>query len=462
LGGSLSTVGVLGAIAEKLIDISGQHAYHSLADRAVQLGILDALAGAEGQRTAVTQAHRALREASAARAALSLDDRQRAERVDFLRFQLEELEAAQLSPGEDVEVETRHRRLQRAAELIEVANAAEQALQGEDGAVAERIATVVRRLRDLARVDEALADHAQQLEQARLLVEDVATSLARHARAIDLDASALQQVELRLELIHRLRRKHGGSLERVLARAEEMRDELDRLESLEARLAEVEEQIAEARRQAEQQAAILSRLRQDAAARLSQEAGEHLQRLCMEGARMVVDLSPLPPREDDDRALVFGGRRLGSNGWDRAEILIAANPGEEPRPLARVASGGELSRILLALRQVIGRYDPPSTSIYDEVDSGIGGRAADVVGRSLARVARDRQVLCVTHLPQVAAHARAHFHVGKHRASGRTRTRVALLDREGRVEELARMLGASRVTAQARANARALLAAARS
>jgi DNA repair protein RecN (Recombination protein N) len=182
----------------------------------------------------------------------------------------------------------------------------------------------------------------------------------------------------------------------------------------------------------------------------------------MKGARLAVEVTPARAREGDDPALCIDGRRVGPTGWDRVALLIAANPGEEPRDLRQVASGGELSRVMLALRKGLGEHDPVPTVIYDEVDAGVGGAAADVVGRYLAQVSRHRQVLCVTHLPQVAAHADHHFHVGKQVANGRARTGLQALDNKARVEEVARMLGGEQVSRQARANARQLLLAARS
>ncbi|MCA9671297.1 MAG: DNA repair protein RecN [Myxococcales bacterium] len=457
INGSLSTVAVLKQVGAKLLDISGQHEHQSLSERAAQLQILDALAGSD--LVEMARAYEALREAERELEKLSLDEAGRAERVDFLRFQLLELEEAALEAGEDARVSKRQARLRRAHELAEAARDGEHELYSADGSVAERVARVVRRLGELGSVDEQLRKVAAQLDEARVIVEDAAMSLG-HFDSGETDEAELALLEERLALIHRLTRKHGGSLELLLERQATMREELDALEGFETQLAQREEALARARAAAVQAASRLSEGRAKAARRLARGVSKHLDELCMEGARLDVEVAPLLAQRDDPKAVVFGERRLGARGWDRVELLIAANVGEPARPLAEVASGGELSRVMLALRQVIGEHDPPGTSIYDEVDAGVGGKTADVVGRSLARVAVDRQVLCVTHLPQVAAHADCHFYVGKRREGRRTKTSVERLDPLGRVEELARMLGSSKVTAQARANARALLKAA--
>ncbi len=461
VNGSLCTVGILARITGPLLDIAGQHEHQSLSQREAQLGILDDLARTRTLRQTMSDRYDAVLAAAGAHRSLLNDSRNKLKQIDFLRYQVGEIEDAQLSADEDTTLESRHRRLSRAAELYQVASAAEQALYGMEGAVTEQLASHGRRLSGLARVDEALAVPARQLDEARLQIEDAALTLGRYAEGLDLDPAGLEELEQRLVLVHRLKRKHGATIAEILERAGRMRQDLDDLEAFDTRVDELAADLDRAREEARACAEKLDEARRKAARRLTREASKHLQALCMEGARLEVKLEHRPPQKDDDPALVIDGvRRLGPTGWDRVALLIAANAGEEPRPLSRVASGGELSRVMLALRQVVGRYDPLSTSIYDEVDAGIGGQTADVVGRCLAEVARHRQVLCVTHLPQVAAHASRHFHVGKRRTGRRSVTAAEQLSSPGQVDELARMLGGQRVTKQARANAAQLLAAA--
>ena len=457
VNGSIHTAAMLRALTEQLIDISGQHESHLLSDRATHRGILDAMGVPQKDLAAMARAHEALREAADVMSRSRMDERQHAERLDFLRYQLKELTAADLSPGEDQELATERRRLQRSSELAELADGGERELYSQDDSVLDRVGQLKRRMDALLHVDPALEPLAGQLEEASVLVEDVALSLRQYGADIDLDPRRLDQVEERLDLIHRLGRKHGGSVDEILARQEEMTRELSDLESLEHRLESLEADLAKAREAAEGLAAGLTASRKAAATKLGRAVTRHLSKLRMKGSRLKADVTPRAAHQGDDAALCFDDRRLGAAGWDAVEFLIATNPGEPPRPLSRVASGGELSRVMLALRRVLGQHDPVTTSIYDEVDAGIGGAVADVVGRYLAEVARHRQVLCVTHLPQVAAHARRHLHVGKKTRGKRTHTFVRQLDLDEQVEELARMLGGKRVTARARANAKELL-----
>jgi DNA repair protein RecN (Recombination protein N) len=284
----------------------------------------------------------------------------------------------------------------------------------------------------------------------------VAQGLGRYASGIDQNPQQLDQLNERLELIYRLTRKHGCNLAELIVEGERMREELQGLESHDEEMAQLQRNLSKLKDETNTKAGELSALRRAAAYDLGVKVSRRLGKLCMKGARFVVDVKP-DLGEDAEEPVDLSGRLIGPHGWDRIEFLVSANPGEAPRSLARYASGGELSRVMLALRQVIGGLDPVSTSIYDEVDTGIGGAVADVVGQALAEVAGFRQVLCVTHLPQVAAYADQHLVVGKGSKKG---TVVRELDDKERVEELARMLGGRKVTKQARANASELIASA--
>ncbi len=461
VNGALCTLAVLRGITRELLDISGQHEHQLLSDRARQRRILDALALGAGQIETMARRHAELGKVSSRLAQGRQEEKQQAERQDFLAYQLRELEGADLRQGEDEQLALERERLQRASELTGVALEGEEDLYGGDGSVSERLALLRRRLEELAHLDPALPGLAGQLEEAGLQVEDVAHSLRRLGAAAELDPARLEQVEARLDLLHRLGRKHGRTVAEMLARQEKMQAELARLESLEHHLHDLESNLEKKRKASEKEAKKVENKRRKAARKLAAEVTDHLTRLRMEGARLKVDLSALQARDGDDPALVFADRRLASHGWDSVEFLMATNPGEDPKPLARIASGGELSRVMLALHRVLGEYEPRATAVYDEVDAGVGGAVADVVGRYLADVSAHRQVLCVTHLPQVAAHAAHHFHVDKTVArrgkKARARTRLRTLDPAQQVEELARMLGGEEVTEEARANARRLL-----
>jgi DNA repair protein RecN (Recombination protein N) len=461
VNGSLCTLSVLAALTHHLMDISGQHEHQLLSDRTTHRRLLDAVGLPADLVEGMKLRHASVTRAGADLARTRMDERQRSERVDFLRFQLEELEAAAISAGEDEALETERLRLQRAAELIEAATAAERELYSDELSVSDRLARQKKRLEALLAADARLATFAGQLDEARVLVEDVAQGLRGYGAAIEVDDDRLRAIEERLVRIQRLKRKHGPSVAEVLDRQARMRQELVELESIEEREMRLEEALGAARSEAERAAGALTSARQSAAMKLSTEVTRELAGLRMNGARLEARVTPRSQREGDDPALCFDGKRLGASGWDRVEFLIATAPGAEVLPLARTASGGELSRIMLALRKVLGRHDPVSTSIYDEVDAGIGGAVADVVGRALAQVARHRQVLCVTHLPQVAVHAAVHHYVSKLGSKKSKAPVVRRLEGEERIEELARLLGGQEVSEAARANARQLLEAAR-
>ncbi|MBK8480901.1 MAG: DNA repair protein RecN [Proteobacteria bacterium] len=463
VNGALCTTGVLARLTERLLDLAGQHEHQTLADRTVQRSILDGLGVPPADLAAMAQAFARLQRASLALRPTALDERSRAERLDFLRYQLRELEAAELRAGEEALLDALERKLRSAAELRLAAEEGEDLLYGADEAVAARIAPIARRLAELCSADPELAPLVRQLDEARVLVEDAARELGRYAEHVEVNVEQLQQVEQRLDLLHRLKRKHSASIDELLERVDGLRREADELAAVDEQRETLEAELNAARAEVRAAARRLSAERTAAASRLGAQVSTHLQALHMPGARLSALIEGRAVRDGDDPALVFeehgAARRVGPEGWDRVDFQVAINPGEALLPIGRAASGGELSRLVLALRQVVGSVDPVSTSIFDEVDAGIGGAVADVVGRALAAVAEHRQVLVVTHLPQVAAYAKLHLHVGKTQEGGRTRTAVRILSAEERVEELARMLAGSELTEEARAQARRLLAA---
>jgi DNA repair protein RecN (Recombination protein N) len=465
----LSTAATLREVVGSLIDLAGQHEHQTLMDPARHLDILDAHGVDAGLREEMAAAHERLSAAAAALAAASLDERARAEKEDFLRFQLQELDEAQLEDGEDEALKRERERLRGAERLHAVARHGEEALYGRESggeagwrrAIVEELGTLGRELGEAARLDPALGEIGRQIEEARTVLEDAADALRRYADATHADPERLQQIEDRLHLIGRLVRKHGGTVATTLARQAAIRAELEGLVRHEERRAAATRALDEARKVAAHKAAALSAARRHAAEVLSGRVSAALSELSMAGARLIVAVSDRLVRDGDDNALTLEGHRLLATGWDRAEFLLAANPGEEPRPLARIASGGELSRIMLALKRVLARSDLVDSYVFDEVDAGIGGAVADVVGRLLQSVSATKQVLCVTHLPQIAAYGDAHFHVEKRTSGGRTATIVRRLEGRTRVEELARMVGGAQVTAKARAHAEELIERAR-
>ncbi len=459
VNGALCTVGMLESCARGLVDLTGQHEHVALLDEASHVALLDAFAGVDGEGGLLTRyraAHAVLASALRRRAELARAREERARRADWLTFQLGELDALRPAAGEDRALERERQLLASAERLRGAARGAEAAIYGEEGSAAERMGRAVRLLGEAAGLDPRLEPPLALLRSALAEVEEAARTLARYGEAGGGDPERLEQVLERLDALRGLARKHGGTLEAALARVDEMRAELRQVSGDDAELARLEGAVAEARREAGGFAAELGLRRREAAKAFAREVQGELAALAMGRCRIEVAFLRAEAGADDAEPA------LGPDGAERARILLAANPGEPSRPLARVASGGELSRVLLALKRALARADPVDTYVFDEADAGIGGAVADAVGRLLSEVSRERQVICVTHLPQVAAFADRHLRVEKRLARGRTATAVVPLAAPAdRQSELARMLAGATLTASAMAHAGALLAAAR-
>jgi DNA repair protein RecN (Recombination protein N) len=462
IAGQLSTAAVLGELVGGLIDISGQHEHQSLLEVSRHLRLLDRSGVPAERLSQMEQAFDRLQEASAALRAASLDDRTRAEREEFLRFQLNELDNVNPQPGEDEALRQEQKRLRSVEKLLAATQRAEVCLYSGEGSVLEQLGVVGRELTELSPIDRDIAGFATQLGEAQALLEDLAHSVRRYAESLGADPQRLAELEDRLHQLLRLLRKHGPDMATLLRKRDEMTAELAALTQHEARREEAQVAVDKARSIAAAAAAELSRARQQVAATLAKQAGAALADLAMSGARLLPQLEGRAAQKGDDPALTFTTpdgtlRRLGRDGWDRCELLLAANPGEEPRPLHRIASGGELSRVMLALRRILGQADRVATCVFDEVDAGIGGAVADRVGSQIRALGKNKQVLCITHLAQIAAYGDDHFRVEKHVSGGRTTTRVRRLSVPERHEEIARMLGGAKITAKSRAHAEELL-----
>jgi len=442
VNGALTTLARLAELGALLIDLSGQHQHQGLVDPGRHLEILDAFAGEPALGAAMTKAWTELRRCDDEVLALGGDERQREARVDYLRYQLEELDGASLAPGEDASIDVERARLASVDQLQAAARAAEESLYGGDDSARDRVAAAAREVERAARTDPGLEPVTRQLGEIESQIDDVADVLRGYADKLEGDPERLAWLDERLALIRRLTRKHNGSLDEVIAKAAELRAELDALIGRDVRLAELAAARAHAEADAVAAAGAVTRSRKQAARRLEKEVGSALVELGMGSARLSVVIEP---------------RTLGPSGADRIELMLASNKGEDTRPLTKVASGGELSRIMLALKLALRRADEVATYVFDEVDTGIGGTTAQVVGSQIRSVADHRQVLCVTHLPQIAAYADHHFHVEKTELAGRTETHVRRLGAPARKDELARMLG-GHATSKAKAHAAELLA----
>lgn len=470
VNGQLVTLAQLATLASGLADISSQHEHHTLVDPASHLGYLDAFGGLEDAVVAMRAAYARVQEAGQrleeARARL----RGRSDRSDFLTFQIGEIDGLAPLPGESARLQAERERLRHAERLLRAAGQAEEAIYGRDGSITEELGRLGSVLREAAALDPALGPAHAAIEQAEAILSEAARDLGHYARNVSAEPQRLAEVDERLHALGRLAKKYAPGAPdpeaAVLAHREAAAAELAALAGAEDEIVSLERAHAEAHANAASLARTLSRRRREVALGLSERVSAELRSLGMGSARIHVDVSPLEGRGE----VLVDGARLSATGADRVELLIAANPGEEPRPLRRIASGGELSRALLAIKRVLvsarrggaGPARPRSLYVFDEVDTGVGGAVAETIGQKLRDVACSDQVLCITHLAPIAVYADTHFFVKKEVVNGRTRSEIVPLEGEGRVEEIARMLGGLNVTKKTREVAAELLRSARS
>jgi DNA repair protein RecN (Recombination protein N) len=461
VGGNAAPVGALRDLAPLLVDYASQHEHQVLLDEGSHLGILDRYGRLEADAAATRDAVGALREALRERERLAALEREQRAREDYLRFQLSELDAAKLEPGEMEELTAERQRLRHAEDLAKNAARAAEALGSEGGAVG-RLLFASLRLAELQAIDPSLAETAASIDSALIAAQEAERELSVYAQDARANPRRLEDVEERFHLLRQLGRKNHRDPEQLIELRDTLRAELADLEGLEERLEGLDGSIAAARARAREASAALSSARTAAASQLVIDVERELASLAMADARFGVALAPLAGGSGAVGAGGEGGPPwLGVDGQDVAAFQLAANPGEEPRPLTRVASGGELSRILLAIRRVLSSSSPVQTCVFDEVDSGLGGETADIVGAKLAEIAEAGQVLCITHLAQIAARGARHLQVKKEVVDGRTRTLADVLDDGERVAELVRMVAGAGLDDEAEAFARGLLARAR-
>jgi DNA repair protein RecN (Recombination protein N) len=459
LNGRLCTAAQLAELGADLCDIASQHESVSLTDPTTHIEYLDAFGKLEEARDRLATEVDALVTLHKEREAVVAAERGRAEREDFLAFQLREIDELEPKPGEETEIEQERARLKHAVRLAEATRGAAERLYEAENAVCDELARIASDLEGAAAIDGSLAPLARTLHDARSELADAARALARYADGVEANPERLAEIEERGFRLQKLLRKHGPTTQDLIAYRAAIAQELEGLARATERVSELE--VAEAERLTKVSVAArkLSKQRRETAERLADAIGRELAQLGMGRARVVVDVAPVPPT--GEAALVVDGARLSRGGVDRVEFLIAPNKGEDPRPLRRIASGGELSRALLALKRVLADRGPAGLYVFDEVDAGVGGAIAEVIGRAIADIARHRQVLCITHLAQIAALADAQFVVGKHEAKGRTHTTVRRLGDGERVEEIARMIGGVKIGDAARRAAAELLGAKR-
>ena len=444
--GALATSSALRDLAAGLVDLHGQHEHQVLLDPASHLDLLDEFAGVDAERAGVAEAFARWQQIRSERDRLVTGEREKASRAEFLSFQLGEIDRVAPRATEDDELSATRQVLANSDKLQRLCADAYTALYEGDQAALAALGIVWRKVGELAGIDERFAAYLETRDGVKSQLEDLAFFLRSYAANIDASPGRLQEIEDRLAALERLKKKHGPSLADVLAKAAQLRRDLDDIEHATERAAELDGALRSAAEGYQRLAETLSARRQAAAQDFSAALERSLAELAMPRTRCEVRF-----------AAGRGEAAWTARGADEAEFYISPNPGEDLRPLARIASGGELSRIMLALKTLASTDAPGKTLIFDEVDAGIGGAVADVVGGRLQRLGTRFQVVCITHLPQIAAYGAAHYRVAKSVKNGRTVTEVSRLAGRDREEELARMIAGADVSLTVRASAREML-----
>ncbi|MGD8381535.1 MAG: DNA repair protein RecN [Syntrophobacterales bacterium] len=455
VNGQLATLGLLSQLCRGLVSISGQREHQLFLEPEAHLEIIDGFGGLEAEQQAYGQTFGELKRLQSELRRLQRQAQERREKEELHRFQLEEIHNARIQKDEEIQLEVERERLRHVERFRQGASEVHQILYLDSGAVLEEVSQCQKILSDLGKLDPAFKSLAQTLEGVRHQVEDVSLTLRDHIQNIQADPARMEWVEERLHTLKRLMRKYGGSTQEVLAHADGLQQELEASESDEVEIAAREEELEKIRQQALSEALELSKRRRQAARRLGKAVEKSLVTLDMAKCRFQVRFDQ--ESGSDTECVRVGKYLLDKKGVDRVAFFFSANPGEELRPMASIASGGELSRIVLALKELLAQEAVHETLIFDEVDAGIGGRTADRVGQRLKDLARQHQVVCITHLPQIACYGDYHYVVRKSARKGRTTTAMEELSGKERLEEIARMLGGAKISVKTRAHAKEML-----
>jgi len=427
VNGSPTTLGLLKTIGDELVDLHGPHDHQSLLAPERQLALLDGFAQAGAALREYEEAFRRLQSLVAEEQALSSAETVREEELDLLRHQLQEITAAKLEPNEEEEMHGRYRLASNSKRLIELATSISRQLSEVDHSVLDQLADTQRLLRELEKIDPGLTESSGAHAAAVIELTEIARTLDRYAEKLDLDPEQLAQLEQRVTLFETLKRKYGGSIPEVIAFGEQAAERMRKMEGRDAELERLAKEIVEAKKTVERAAALLRKARQTAAPRLAKNIRQQLADLGFRQSEFEVHLSP----NDEPRP----------SGTESVELLFSPNPGEPLKPLRTVASSGEISRVMLAIKSALALQDAIPLLVFDEIDANVGGEIANAVGAKMRALADGHQVLCITHLPQVAAAAGAQFVVTKEVTGGRTYSRLQLVRGKERRAEIARMLG---------------------
>jgi len=451
INGQMATLSNLVAVGESLINICGQHEHQVILSAENHIDILDEFGGCQDERRAFENVFSRYRELCDRMEKLENVRRTRAEKIDLIQFQIKEIKDLNPRMGEDTQLSDEKKVLANVQKLSDYANRAYALLYAENGCINDQLKEVITQVKEIQKIDSGLNLSLSDVEGSYVILQEAALVLRDYTRSLIFDPERLAMIDERLDAINRLKRKHGGTLDELLTRKQEMEEALQRVESVEEELAGLTREKEKVAVDLREKALALSSLRKQAAVVLKQAVDVQIHDLNMPHAFFFVEFLRRCGEADN---------HYGPKGGDEIEFYLAANAGENPKPLNKIASGGELSRIVLALKNALSQTGSVATVVFDEVDSGIGGATAEIVGRKLKEVAAHHQVICITHLPQIASFGGPHLRVTKQVSDGRTFTVVEKINDEQKIEEISRMLGGVDVTESAREHARELLAAA--
>jgi DNA repair protein RecN (Recombination protein N) len=460
IGSHLVTVTMLGNLGEELINISGQHEHQLLLKPDQHLEIVDEFGGLLPLRNTYTSTFHQLTSLTRELNALIQAKERREERIELLRFQIKEITDANLHPGEEEQLREERGILNSSEKLFQTTKKAYETIYADKGSVLEQLKNALRELKEPSQIDARLFPLFTTLESSVFQVEDLALSLRDYYQRIEFDPKRLDEIESRLAEIHALKKKYGETVEKVIASRDRAEHELKELTESGEKIEELKGAQEKLNKETLELARRLSQERKKAAAALKEKVEKELASLGMKKTVFEVKAVGASAKGEGRENIVIDNHSLHEKGMDDLEFFISPNPGEELKPLSRIASGGELSRIILALKRIIAQEEEVSTLIFDEVDAGIGGATAEVVGRKLKEISRRHQVLCITHLPQIACFADTHYSIIKETRKGRTFTLLKKLNEVEKVEELSRMLGGREITTKTREHAREMLSAA--
>lgn len=457
INGKLSTIQILESVTENLASISGQHVHQGLLKDEQHLLILDQFGGLMPLRNEAGKLFNDIVPLVKKLKELNLLKYRQAEQIDFLSYQKKEITEASVRSGEDADLERLRTRLKNTEAIYEAVGNSIEELYSAQGSIVERLGIVRKNLAKAGQIDTELSSRAEAVSVAAYHIEDITNELRTYLLKIETDEKELEAVEARLDLLNKLKRKHGGSIEAILKKLESIENELSGIENLSETIAGTQKQLGSLHRKLAFVANELSSKRKECAKQLAVKVEGELATLKMSRTKFEVSMQTAPAPDNADPFLVVDGYAAGETGIDRAEFIIAPNIGEDLKPLSAIASGGELSRVVLSLKALLAGSGSVETIVFDEVDAGIGGGVAEVVGRKMASLSRHHQIICITHLPQIARFADHHFRISKHVSGGRTKTIIAPLAENERIEEIARMLGGEEITRATIAHAREML-----